>query len=505
MTLTPENLAIAYLVFCGVSFATALLFFGFFVFLPIAPRKKRVYFSFSGLSLMLALAVYFWGRIYAMEPAENYYSLNYCAQIFALLTALFFVRFLTDLLETKNKYWTVIFPLSLIVSLFFFLNPDWILNKQPVEYSLSFLGLRIPQRSNLFGPAMMFINIWVPVNMLVITGVWLKRSIKGAQKHYLFVALCLALFLVVVLLESIWKLSIEIPKFHGYSGPSLFYFTLSPFFFLMAAQNFNNVMEINRSLKNKSEELAKINQEMRFILNTISHDIVGPLVGIHGFTDLIEEQETELKEKEKNNKNLEKNYAHYVDRIRFNADHMKALLSELAEYVQIGRTDKEIIQVSLPKIIEESIDSLQTRQESHRVNLRKMIQIEGQWPETFWGAPERLQEVFYNLIDNALKYGRREDLQIKISAHTGDVGVLISIKDNGPGIPKELHKKVFDVFFRNDRGTHGTGMGLPMVRKIVEAYSGRVWIDPEYSMGTQVFIQLPFLKEEERPLLFATG
>jgi signal transduction histidine kinase len=103
------------------------------------------------------------------------------------------------------------------------------------------------------------------------------------------------------------------------------------------------------------------------------------------------------------------------------------------------------------------------------------------------------EQVFERLIDNAIKYAGKEEPVVEISGEETDEGYLISVRDNGPGIPEKFHDVIFQPFKRlHGPEIPGAGVGLAFCRKIVEAHEGRLWVESEGERGSTFKIMLPF-------------
>jgi len=111
-----------------------------------------------------------------------------------------------------------------------------------------------------------------------------------------------------------------------------------------------------------------------------------------------------------------------------------------------------------------------------------------------------LTNVFFNLLDNAVKYRSERNLLLKVRTWNEKDNILISVEDNGVGIKKEHLKKVFDRFYRvptgNVHNVKGFGLGLAYVRKIVENHNGSIRAESEFNNGTKFIISLPLIKNE---------
>ena len=108
--------------------------------------------------------------------------------------------------------------------------------------------------------------------------------------------------------------------------------------------------------------------------------------------------------------------------------------------------------------------------------------------------PLKITQVLENLIDNALKYTPRGST-IEITATLDAAGTVVGVRDNGPGIPTEDLSRIFERFYRVDKGRSrekgGTGLGLSIVKHIVQLHGGRVWVESELGKGSAFFFSLP--------------
>jgi signal transduction histidine kinase len=101
----------------------------------------------------------------------------------------------------------------------------------------------------------------------------------------------------------------------------------------------------------------------------------------------------------------------------------------------------------------------------------------------------RIQQLFQNIIVNAVSYIERNPGYVEIASEEYDNHYVISVKDNGVGIAKEHYEKVFNTFQSYTKSEHSTGLGLAIVKKIIEAYNGQVWIESELGEGSTFFVK----------------
>jgi signal transduction histidine kinase len=145
--------------------------------------------------------------------------------------------------------------------------------------------------------------------------------------------------------------------------------------------------------------------------------------------------------------------------------------------------------VHLPRLVEKVVDGFRTHTDIHT--------FEMDFPPEFppvWGDPERLREVLSNLINNAVKYSPGGGT-VWIGGRTDRSGVTVYVADQGIGIPAEEQDRIFDRFHRVDsslrRSTEGTGLGLYLVKAVVEAHGGRVWVESAPGRGSIFMFSLP--------------
>ena len=209
-------------------------------------------------------------------------------------------------------------------------------------------------------------------------------------------------------------------------------------------------------------ELENKNTELERFTYTVSHDLKSPLFTIQGFLGLLE-RDVATGDAER--------IASDVLRIRGAAGRMQQLLDDLLELSRLGHQLHPDENVDLGKLTHEVIELLSGRISSRKVR----IEIEENLP-VVRGDRVRLFQVLQNLIDNAIKFlGDTPDPRIEIGARGG----VIHVRDNGAGIAPSYHEKIFGLFDRLDHAAEGTGIGLTLVRRIVELHGGRIWVESE--------------------------
>jgi PAS domain S-box-containing protein len=227
------------------------------------------------------------------------------------------------------------------------------------------------------------------------------------------------------------------------------------------------------------KELEQKNTELERFNYTVSHDLKSPLITIKWFAGLLEE------DTQKYDPVQMKKDAH---RIIEAAGTMEALLLDLLELSRVGRLVKPPEMIGFGTIVNEAADILAVPLNERRVT----VEIAPDLPIVNVDHP-RIREAMVNLIENAIKFtGNRPDPVIKIGVDdTGEIPVFF-VQDNGIGIDPRYLERIFNLFERLDISTHGTGIGLVIVRRIIEVHGGKIWAESEGAgKGTTFWFTLP--------------
>lgn len=212
-------------------------------------------------------------------------------------------------------------------------------------------------------------------------------------------------------------------------------------------------------------ELRTKNEELQSFTYTVSHDLKAPLVTISGFMGYLE-QDARKGDIERLNRD--------ILRINEAVVKMQRLINELLELSRIGRLMNPPEEVSFEEIVREALELVEGRLKSRQVR----VEVEADLPSVC-GDRSRLVEVVQNLVDNAVKFmGDQAEPLIEIGA-IRSYNPAFFVRDNGVGIDPEQHERVFGLFSKLDARTEGTGIGLALVRRIVEVHGGKVWVESE--------------------------
>lgn len=212
------------------------------------------------------------------------------------------------------------------------------------------------------------------------------------------------------------------------------------------------------------EQLTEKNAELERFIYTASHDLKSPLITIQGFSGMLE-QSVARGEFER--------MPGDIRRIRAAASRMQTLLDDLLELSRIGRVVNPPARISMRVLVHEAIDLVRDRISNGKLR----TEIASDLPDAV-GDPKRIFEVWLNLIENAVKFmGDQNQPSIEIGAQTEETETVYFVRDNGIGIEPGYHAKIFGLFERLDPSTEGTGIGLAIVKRIVEIHGGRLWVE----------------------------
>ncbi len=227
------------------------------------------------------------------------------------------------------------------------------------------------------------------------------------------------------------------------------------------------------------EELRAKNDELERFTYTVSHDLKSPLVTLHGFLGLLK--------KDVADGNADR-VARDMERIQSAAHTMQRLLEELLELSRIGRMVNPSETIPLTAAAEEAAERVAGRITQAGVE----VEITPDMPAVF-ADRNRVLQILQNLIDNAVKFiGNGNEPRIEIGAREEGDEVVCWVRDNGIGIDKRYHEKIFGLFDRLDKAYEGTGIGLALVERIMKVHEGRAWVESEgEGHGSAFYFALP--------------
>lgn len=259
---------------------------------------------------------------------------------------------------------------------------------------------------------------------------------------------------------------------------------LSPVF---TAERFLGTVSVFRDITKEVEvDLIK----SQFVSN-VSHELRTPMTSIKGFADLLLMGVAgEIPEAQKS----------FLSKIKTNADRLSHLVDDLLNISKIDAGERlNLDLVDIANILTPLVTGLQNRVENENKQLAVTLEIEPQLPPVMVD-PHKLTQIMTNLIDNAFNYTYAGG-KIGVKAQSQGDEMLISVSDTGIGIPAEFQPRIWERFERYEdhalvMDVAGTGLGLPIVKQLVEMHHGTVWFESEQGKGTTFFVSLPFEQPE---------
>ncbi|KAA1243310.1 PAS domain S-box protein [Aquimarina sp. RZ0] len=233
-------------------------------------------------------------------------------------------------------------------------------------------------------------------------------------------------------------------------------------------------LEAEKQNKELLLSLEKSNQELKDYAHIVSHDLKSPLRSINALVNWI---------KEDYNKELEGTGLDNIALIENTLEKMENLISGILNYSSAGnKNNLDTQKLNLNEIITDITDTI-------FIPKHVTVSIKNKLPYIY-GDRTRIQQLFQNIISNAVNYIDKEEGKVDIDYQDKDSYYVFSIKDNGVGIKKEYHEKIFKIFQSLSDNKNSTGIGLSIVKKILDLYEGDIWLESKSGVGTTFYISL---------------
>ncbi|MEI8375759.1 MAG: PAS domain S-box protein [Planctomycetota bacterium] len=233
--------------------------------------------------------------------------------------------------------------------------------------------------------------------------------------------------------------------------------------------------------KRREEELRGKNAELEHFSYTVSHDLKSPLVTIKGFLGCLEQDIPGADAEE---------VKQDIEFIRRAADKMGRLLDELLRISRVGLVVNPPASVALQDLVQDALDAVAGSIRARAVEVKMHL---GQQPILLYGDRTRLAEIWQNLLENAVKFmGDQPSPCVEIGIESHGQDTVFFVRDNGIGIDPRFQGKIFGIFERIDPEIEGTGVGLALIKRIVEIYHGTIWLESQgLGLGTCFRFTLP--------------
>ncbi len=242
----------------------------------------------------------------------------------------------------------------------------------------------------------------------------------------------------------------------------------------------NEEIQIRKTAQQKSKvtnkELRKINAELDSFVYSVSHDLRAPITSVLGLLNLAKD--------EKNRKTLQK----YLDMISRSVTQQDLFIKDILNLSRNSRLQLNRSEINFEEIVNEIFDQLRF---INHLKVNKSLEIDQKNP--FFSDESRIRVVFNNLISNAIRHHNGKQPKVDIVVHVKSKYARIVIQDNGAGIAKEHINNVFKMFYRATDTSHGSGLGLYIVKETIDKLQGSIKLNSQINKGTQVILQIPSL------------
>lgn len=239
------------------------------------------------------------------------------------------------------------------------------------------------------------------------------------------------------------------------------------------------VAELNKTLTDRATQLESLNAELESFSYSVSHDLKAPLRSIQGFTDIIlQDHANELSDE------TQRLFAV----VKKNARRMDQLIRDLLDLSKVTRANFKVKELNMSNMVSDIIanDFSNVDKEKIRFNVPDLLNVSGD--------PVMIQQVWQNLLSNAVKYSQKENVaNVEVGSYINNGHIVYYVRDNGVGFNPEYINKLFNLFQRlhtNDQ-FEGTGVGLAIVKRIINRHGGDVWAEGEDGKGATFYFSLP--------------
>lgn len=230
-------------------------------------------------------------------------------------------------------------------------------------------------------------------------------------------------------------------------------------------------------LRNKIAELEKTNDELNRFIYSISHELRAPLVSVIGIVELVKME------------GLFNSSGEYWPLIEICSNKLDYYIQKTLQYYKNNKNVADHIQIDFKRLVDDLVEiyAYSDRNTSFTVNVNQ--------PSVFYGDLFRIEVILGNLISNAIKYQKEQELdkKVNIDVNVNDNNVEISISDNGIGILNEHLEKIFTQFFKS-KAQEGSGLGLFIVKEALNKINGRIKVSSHINFGTTFKITIPNVK-----------
>jgi PAS domain S-box-containing protein len=234
----------------------------------------------------------------------------------------------------------------------------------------------------------------------------------------------------------------------------------------------------------KSQEIEARNKELDDFTYVVSHDLKEPLISVEGYAKMIRHEYLHM---------LDEPGREYIRSIVDSCTHMKRLIEELLQLSRVTKLAEKKVTINVARLIRDILEELQFSIRERKVT----VIVQPSLPEVA-AVDAHMRIVFRNLLSNAIKFSDKPNPKVEIGAESNPEEVRFYIRDYGIGIEPEYFSKIFMIFQRLHKRDEfeGSGAGLTIVKKIIEAHGGRIWVESTVGEGSTFYFTLPRVWED---------
>lgn len=239
-----------------------------------------------------------------------------------------------------------------------------------------------------------------------------------------------------------------------------------------------------KTIKEQNEKILEADKVKNEFLANVSHELRTPLNSILGFSDILS---TQLYG------NLNQKQEEYINDIKVSATHLLGMINEILDMSKIEANAMKIVKSSfwISRAVDEACNILMPLAQKKNIILNKDMPVDFE----VFADYQKIQQILYNLISNAVKYSPENDT-VDITVTANDEAFKISVHDNGIGIDKKYHGKIFAKFVQLDsaytKKESSTGLGLTITKELVELHEGKISLMSEVNNGSTFIVEIPF-------------
>ena len=238
----------------------------------------------------------------------------------------------------------------------------------------------------------------------------------------------------------------------------------------------NTLENTNRKLKKYVRQLQEKNNELKDFAHVVSHDLKSPLNVIFMASEMLSAYYKD---------DMGEEAEEIIEMMLSSAQNMKTLINDYLDYATASAQEDRGEKIDFNELVHDVASIISTPEN---------VQIEIEDLHNVFFDKVALKQVVQNLLTNAIKYGDKPKTKIKLSTRVNDRFTVLKVSDNGPGIPKSHYEDVFRLYRtlgNKGQAKKGTGLGLPLIKRIAERNNGKVWLDSEIGEGTTFYFAIP--------------